>query len=161
MILSLLWIYIKNVITSQKFLCNHPDLSTTDSHLDYCNVHLRRISTSCLTFPPKPHLHRLLSTEQSQESIQNLINWEIGIDIYTLLCSQVVLVVKNLPTSAGDIKDIDSIPGLGRSPGEGNGNPQEYCILAWNWRRGLVGYSPWDCKEIGTTEHTAHYVWNR
>ena len=73
MILSLLWIYIKNLITSQKFLCKHPDLSTIDSHLDDCNVHLRKISTSCLIFLPKPHPHRLLSTEQSQESIQNLI----------------------------------------------------------------------------------------
>ena len=33
------------------------------------------------------------------------------------------LVVKNLPASAGDIEDKDSIPVLGRSPGRGNGNP--------------------------------------
>ena len=32
-------------------------------------------------------------------------------------------VVKNLPASAGDTKDVGLIPGLGRSPGEGNGNP--------------------------------------
>ena len=36
--------------------------------------------------------------------------------------SQVVLVVKNLPANAGDIKDVDLIPGLGRSPGGGRGN---------------------------------------
>ena len=36
------------------------------------------------------------------------------------------LVVKNLPASAGDIRDVGSIPGLGRSPGEGNGNPLQY-----------------------------------
>ena len=40
--------------------------------------------------------------------------------------SQVALVVKNLPTNAGDIKDVGSIPGLGRFPGEGNGNPLQY-----------------------------------
>ena len=34
-----------------------------------------------------------------------------------------VLVVKNLPASAGDIGDMSSIPELGRSPGEGDGNP--------------------------------------
>ena len=32
-------------------------------------------------------------------------------------------MVKNLPASAGDIGDTGLIPGLGRSPGEGNGNP--------------------------------------
>ena len=32
------------------------------------------------------------------------------------------LVVKNLPASAGDIRDVDLIPGSGRSPGGGHGN---------------------------------------
>ena len=32
-------------------------------------------------------------------------------------------VVKNLPTNAGDTRDMGSIPGLSRSPGVGNGNP--------------------------------------
>ena len=40
--------------------------------------------------------------------------------------SQVVLLVKNLPANAGD---SGSIPGLGRSPGEGNGNPLQYSCL--------------------------------
>ena len=31
--------------------------------------------------------------------------------------------MKDLPTKAGDIRDMGSIPGSGRSPGEGNGNP--------------------------------------
>ncbi|MGU0224815.1 hypothetical protein, partial [Klebsiella pneumoniae] len=35
--------------------------------------------------------------------------------------SQVVLVVKNLPANAGDIRDVDSISRSGRSPGQGNG----------------------------------------
>ena len=42
---------------------------------------------------------------------------------------QVVLVVKNPPANAGDIRDMRSIPGLGRSPGEGNGNPLRYSCL--------------------------------
>ena len=43
---------------------------------------------------------------------------------------QVVLAVKKkLPASAGDIRDEGSIPGLGRSPGEGNGNPLQYSCL--------------------------------
>ena len=46
-----------------------------------------------------------------------------------LLTSQVVLVVKNLPASAGDTRDWGSIPGSGRSPGEDNGNPLQYSCL--------------------------------
>ena len=43
--------------------------------------------------------------------------------------SHVALVVKNPPTNAGDIRDTDSIPGLGRCPGEGNATHSS--ILAW------------------------------
>ena len=38
-------------------------------------------------------------------------------------------MVKNLPPKAVDIKDVDSIPGLGRSPGGGHGNPLQYSCL--------------------------------
>jgi len=38
----------------------------------------------------------------------------------------VVLVVKNLPANAGDARDVGSIPGLGRCPGEGNGTLLQY-----------------------------------
>ena len=38
-------------------------------------------------------------------------------------------VVENLPASAGDAGDAGLIPGLGRSPGEGNGNPLQYSCL--------------------------------
>ena len=40
-----------------------------------------------------------------------------------------VLAVKNLPVNAGDIIDAGSIPGLGRSPGEGNDKPLWYSCL--------------------------------
>ena len=40
-----------------------------------------------------------------------------------------MLVVKNLPTNAGDIKDLGLIPGSGRSPGRGRGNPLQYSCL--------------------------------
>jgi len=41
-----------------------------------------------------------------------------------------VLVVKNLPANAGDLRDVGSIPGLGRSPG-GEGDATHSSILAW------------------------------
>ena len=43
--------------------------------------------------------------------------------------SQVALVVKNPPANAGDIRDVGSICGLGRSPGGGLGNPLQYSCL--------------------------------
>ena len=60
-------------------------------------------------------------------------------------------MVKNLPANAGDIRDMGSIPGLGRSPGEGHGNPLQYSCLENPMDRGAwwvtvhgsqrVGYS--------------------
>ena len=38
-------------------------------------------------------------------------------------------MVKNLPANAGNISDAGSIPGLGRSPGGGHGNPLHYSSL--------------------------------
>ena len=43
--------------------------------------------------------------------------------------SQVALVVKNLPANVGDIRDAGLIPGLGRSPEGGKGNPLQYSCL--------------------------------
>jgi len=43
-------------------------------------------------------------------------------------------VIKNLPANAGD---IGSIPGSGRSPGEGNGNPRQYSYLGNPMDRGV------------------------
>ena len=46
-----------------------------------------------------------------------------------VLVSPVTLVVKNLLANAGDLRDADLIPGLGRSPGGGNGNTLQYTCL--------------------------------
>ena len=69
--------------------------------------------------------------------------------------SHVALVVKNPPTNTGDIRGEGLIPGLGRSPGEGHGNPLQYsCLENPHGQRSLVGYSPWGHKESATTEAT-------
>ena len=49
-------------------------------------------------------------------------------DLYVL--SRCCTVVKNLPANAGDLRDVGSIPGLGRSPG-GEGDATHSSILAW------------------------------
>ena len=53
--------------------------------------------------------------------------------------------VKNLPANAGDARNTGSIPGLGRFPGEGNGNPLQYSCLenpmdrgAWRATKSLL-----------------------
>ena len=60
------------------------------------------------------------------------------------------------PANTGDLRDVGSISGLGRSPGGGHGNPLLYsCIKKESHgQRSLVGYSPWVHKELVTTEVT-------
>ena len=49
--------------------------------------------------------------------------------IYGTLFFQVALLVKNPPANAGEARDMGLIPGLGRSPRGGNGNPFQYSCL--------------------------------
>ena len=54
--------------------------------------------------------------------------------------------------SACDEGDPGLIPGLGRSPGGGYGNPLQYsCLENPHGQRSLVGYSPWGRKELSAT----------
>ena len=65
-------------------------------------------------------------------------------------------MVKNPPTNAGG---MSSIPGWGRSPGEGNSNPFHYsCLENPHGQRSLVGYSPWGLKELDTTERLSTWL---
>ena len=65
------------------------------------------------------------------------------------------LVVKNLSANTGDARDTGSMPGSGRSPGEGNGNPLQYsCLENPHGQRSLAGYGPWSRKELDTAEAT-------
>ena len=53
------------------------------------------------------------------------------------MASQVALVVKNPPANAGDVRDLTSIPGSGRSPGVGHGNLLQYSCLENSIDRGV------------------------
>ena len=64
-------------------------------------------------------------------------------------------MVKNPLAGAGDIRDVGSIPGSGRSPREGNGNPLQYSCLETHGQRSLAGYSPQDRRESDTTKSLA------
>ena len=90
------------------------------------------------------------ATEQDMHVLYNLM-----FILECLWASRVVLVVKNPSANVGDIRDAGSIPGWGRSPGGGCGNPLQYsCLENPHGQRSLAGYSPWDHKESGTTEAT-------
>ena len=66
-------------------------------------------------------------------------------------------MVKNLPANAEAVGDEGSIPGSGRSPGGGHGNPFQYsCLENPHGQRSLAGYSPRGCKELEKAEATEH-----
>ena len=59
--------------------------------------------------------------------------------------------------SACSVGDPGLIPGLGRSPGKGSGNPLQYSCLEYpHAQRNLAGYSPWGCKESDMTHESTH-----
>ena len=63
-------------------------------------------------------------------------------------------MAKNLPANAGDVRDEGSIPGLGRSPGEGNDNPVQHSCLENPMDRGAWQASLQGRKESDMTEVT-------
>ena len=65
----------------------------------------------------------------SQESFSSGLGWILIFYITDPCGFQVVLEVKNPPASAGDVRDAAAIPGSGRSPGGGHGNPLQYSWL--------------------------------
>ena len=65
-------------------------------------------------------------------------------------------VVKNLPANAGDrdTRDVGLIPGSGRSPGGGNGNPLQYSCLENSMDRGAWQASLYEIAQSAMTEVT-------
>ena len=74
-------------------------------------------------------------------------------------------MVKNLPANAEDIRDVSLIPGPGRSPGGGHGNPLQYSCLENPMVRGTwwatvhkVAKSQTQLKRLSTHTHIEHLV---
>ena len=63
-------------------------------------------------------------------------------------------IVKNLPANAGDLREVGSISGLGRSPGEGHGNPLQYSCLETPLDGGAWWVIVRKIAELDTTEAT-------
>ena len=65
-----------------------------------------------------------------------------------------LLVVKNPPVNAGDVRDVGSMPELGRSPGGGHGNPLQYSCLENSMDRGAWQAAVDRVTELESTEAT-------
>ena len=65
--------------------------------------------------------------------------FKVGIELHNLIMKYYlfkIAVVRNPPANVGDIRVVGLVPGLGRSPGVGNGNPLQYCCLENSMDRG-------------------------
>ena len=65
-------------------------------------------------------------------------------------------MAKNLPANAEEERDMDSIPGLGRSPGEGNGDPLQYSCLEKPMDRGAWWATVYGVAKSQTQLSTEH-----
>ena len=68
--------------------------------------------------------------------------------------SQVALAIKNPPANALDVRDANSIPGLGRSPGGWHGNPLQYSCLENPMDRGAYWATGHNVAELDSIETT-------
>ena len=80
------------------------------------------------------HIQSLVITDNREEAEKHMY-------MDTQICMRFPggAMVKNLPAKAGDGRDMSSIPGWGRSPGGGNGNPPQYSCLETSVARGPGG----------------------
>ena len=107
----------------------------------------------------------LFTRGSSQPRDRTCISHISCINTWVRAC-QVALVVKNPPANAGDIRDMGSFPGSGRSPGGEHGNPLRYSCLenlmdreVWQAtvggvERSLAGHRLWGRKESDISEVT-------
>ena len=96
----------------------------------------------------------LESIRQSEVSQKEKDKYRILTHVYGIQrASQLVLVVKNMPANAGDVRDAGSVPKLERSGG-GHGNPLQYSCLEnpTDKRAWQATYSIWDHTESDVTE---------
>ena len=120
-------------------------ISHTNEIIHYLSCSSRLISLSIITQG---------ASMSSQMAESPSFSWQSNIPLQThIWASQVVQLVKNLPSHAGDTGDVSSIPGSCRSPGVGNGNPlQHSCLQKLLGQQSLSGYSQWGCREQDMTE---------
>ena len=98
-------------------------------------------------FIPSDHLFVFFQLIQlGLNRIEGCLAFVLGAFVMTI-------VIKNLPANAGDIRDVGSIPGLGRSSGEGNGKSLQYSCLEnpidrGAWQATVHGVAESDMTEV-------------
>ena len=101
---------------------------------DFLSFSLRSFFCSRIPFRTPHHIYlswllRLLLAVTAFQTFLSLTTLRVLRSISQVLASQVLLVVENPPTNAGDIRDAGLIPESGGSPGGGHGNPLQYSCL--------------------------------
>ena len=84
-----------------------------------------------------------------------MISWKVSLNEFWLLLLQYIWGFpggSDSKASACNTGDSGSIPGSGRPPGEGNGNPLQHSSGKSHGQKSLIGYSPWGHKESDMTE---------
>ena len=109
-------------------------------------MHYNAVPTKTSAYPTGTTGAKMACGGQKSRIVQTLL--PCGVHV----ASQVALVVKNLPASAGDTRDTGSIPGSGRSPERGNGNPLQYSCLENPMDRGAWWATVHAVAESGTTK---------
>ena len=136
--------------TSRQYTRNQIDITEKQTNAKPVIRYL--LKSSCSSF--KSNLAELYD-EEEQEWMWNLnfIDYSKDNINKTWTNLNVALVVKNLPASAGDVRNGGSVPELGRSPGGGHGKLLQYSCwrIPLAGRKSLVGYSPQDCTGLDTT----------
>ena len=89
--------------------------------------------------------------------IQAAFNFRNGL----LGASQVSLVVKNPPANAGDIREVGSIPGSGRSWRRAWQPTPVFLPAESHGQRSLASYGLWGCRELDMIEQLTHLLINR
>ena len=89
---------------------------------------------------------------EESDRLQSMGSKEL--DTIERLHFQAVLVLRSPPANAGDIRDLSSMPRLGKSPWVGNGRQPTPVVLAGvsHGQRSLVEYSPWGHRQSDMTE---------
>ena len=96
----------------------------------------------------------LLSSQSELHILMKMVNEQLLI-LKKLRASQVALGVRILPASAGRVRDTGLIPGSGRSPRGGHGNPLQYSCLENPMDRGTGGLQS-IASQLDRTEETQH-----
>ena len=135
-----------NINSLIKNFCLSPSpfiLVRADTQLELLNEYVG-VTGLCLTLPRSSHVKKHRSKWEIIPSTLNL-SWRFRPKHLVVWASQVVVVVKNSPANATDIRDVGSISRWGRSPGGGHGYPLQYSCLEipmdrGDWRATVHGF---------------------